>query len=125
MNTDPCPCGLAADYLQCCGRYIESGISAPTPEALMRSRYSAYVRQKAGYLMKTWHPHNRPDLSVAELQNIDCLGLTVIRSQNGFKKGLVEFRARFRDQNGEHEMHEVSLFQKIKNHWYYDRPDTE
>ena len=121
----PCPCGLQADYMQCCGRYIESGISAPTPEALMRSRYSAYVMTKTNYLLKTWHPRNRPHLSVQELQNIEWLGLTVVRSQNGFKKGVVEFRARFRDQSGEHEMHEVSLFQKLKNRWYYDQPAVE
>lgn len=43
-----CPCRGAADalpYTACCGRY-HAGQPAPTAEALMRSRYSAFVRKE-------------------------------------------------------------------------------
>ncbi|WP_416966449.1 YchJ family metal-binding protein, partial [Streptomyces sp. Agncl-13] len=30
------------------------------PEALMRSRYTAFVRLDAPYLLRTWHPRTRP-----------------------------------------------------------------
>ncbi|MYT59717.1 hypothetical protein GTW29_23890, partial [Streptomyces sp. SID7834] len=39
----PCPCGLPATYADCCGRYHSGAAAAPTCEALMRSRYAAFV----------------------------------------------------------------------------------
>ena len=43
--TAACPCGSGIIYAQCCGAWhagMANGVHAPTPEALMRSRYSAY-----------------------------------------------------------------------------------
>ena len=49
----PCPCrareATPASYGDCCGRWHDGlvrGEHAPTPEALMRFRYSAYVSAK-------------------------------------------------------------------------------
>ncbi|MCT7423521.1 YchJ family metal-binding protein, partial [Escherichia coli] len=53
MST-PCPCGSGQPYEACCGRW-HTGEPAPTAEALMRSRYSAYVQERAPYLLQTWH----------------------------------------------------------------------
>ncbi len=114
-----CPCGLGNDYLQCCGRYIETGAPAPDPESLMRSRYSAYALRKRNYLLKTWHPKTCTGLQTDDLKATEWQNLTVIRSKTGFKKGYVEFLARYGDRNGEGEMHEISRFQKINNRWYY------
>ena len=63
-----CQCGRAdakgrpQAYLTCCGRYLEGGPAhaAPDAESLMRSRYTAFVRQHASYLLSTWHPTHRP-----------------------------------------------------------------
>jgi SEC-C motif domain protein len=55
----PCPCGLPASLQNGCGRY-HAGAPAPGAEALMRSRYSAYVLQLGDYLRATWHPATRP-----------------------------------------------------------------
>ncbi|WP_240455632.1 YchJ family protein [Halomonas faecis] len=41
-----CPCGNGSSLAGCCGRY-HAGEPAPTPEALMRSRYSAFVLELA------------------------------------------------------------------------------
>jgi uncharacterized protein YchJ len=41
-----CYCGSLSNYSQCCEGYIK-GVKKPTAEKLMRSRYSAYVRQEA------------------------------------------------------------------------------
>ena len=72
----PCPCGSDALYTACCGLWhvgLDSGVHAPTPEALMRSRYSAYVVGHIHYLLATWHPSTAPgDL---ELSPIKWLGL--------------------------------------------------
>ncbi|MBC8070801.1 MAG: hypothetical protein IAG13_20915 [Deltaproteobacteria bacterium] len=50
-----CPCGLTLPYARCCGRYHGGEIPADA-EALMRSRYSAFVRHDYGYLWRTLHP---------------------------------------------------------------------
>ena len=54
----PCPCRSsevdALAYAVCCRPLhdgLESGVHAPTPEALMRSRYSAYVVGLIDYLL--------------------------------------------------------------------------
>lgn len=124
--THPCPCGRDATYEQCCGRYIDTGAPAPDPETLMRSRYTAFVRRDLGYLLASWHPTTRPDLQAGDLEGTTWLGLEVLRSKTGFKKGYVEFRARYRDDDGvEHSLHEVSRFSQHKKRWVYqDEVDT-
>lgn len=54
-----CPCGSGKPYEHCCGVY-HRGAPAPTPEALMRSRYTAFVRGDAAYLHRTHAPETRP-----------------------------------------------------------------
>lgn len=59
----PCPCGSGQTCLDCCGLWhtgLREGRHAPTPEALMRSRYSAYVLGLIDYLLATWHPATAP-----------------------------------------------------------------
>jgi SEC-C motif domain protein len=51
----PCPCGSGKGYAACCG-LLHAGAPAADAEALMRSRYSAYVLGLADYLRATWHP---------------------------------------------------------------------
>jgi SEC-C motif-containing protein len=55
-----CPCGLAPAYEQCCGRF-HGGEVAPTPELLMRSRFTAFALGDEAYLLRTWHPSTRPE----------------------------------------------------------------
>ena len=54
-----CPCGSGRPLADCCGCH-HAGEPAPTPEALMRSRYSAFALQLTDYLLATWHPSTRP-----------------------------------------------------------------
>lgn len=64
----PCPCGRTGPrarplaYAQCCGRYIDDFERTPASdaEALMRSRYTAFMRERADYLLATWHASTRP-----------------------------------------------------------------
>ncbi len=120
---DPCPCGLPADYAACCGRY-HAGEAAPDAERLMRSRYSAYVRQLADYLRLTWHPETRPaELSLDEApgQRTQWLGLTVNEhSVTGPDSAEVRFTARYRIGGGSAvRMNEHSRFLRIDGRWYY------
>ena len=72
----PCPCHTDLPYADCCGPWHkgeDQGSFAPTPEALMRSRYSAYVLGLIDYLLATWHPSTGP--GELELFPIKWIGL--------------------------------------------------
>jgi SEC-C motif-containing protein len=91
--TTACPCG-SSNYAQCCKPYHD-GAAAPTAEALMRSRYSAYVLGLMDYVYATWHASTRPAL--AELVHdpaLKWLGLEVRCFTPGTDEATVEFVAR-------------------------------
>ena len=117
----PCPCGLA-DYARCCGRF-HAGAVAATPEQLMRSRYSAYVRRLSDYLSQTWHPATRPatlDLDDPTSRATKWLGLEVRAQGEDGDHGHVEFIARYRVGGGSAQrLHERSRFERIDGRWYY------
>ncbi|MHB0828541.1 MAG: YchJ family protein [Schaalia turicensis] len=57
--TDPCTCGSGIAFRACCSPILD-GEPAPTAEALMRSRYSAFVLGNENHLFRSWHPRTRP-----------------------------------------------------------------
>ncbi len=107
----PCPCGSEETYGSCCGRWhrgLADGHHAPTPEALMRSRYSAYAVGELGYLLATWHASTAPgDL---ELSPIKWVGLEIRHAAEGGDAGVVEFVARYKVNGKAERMHEISRF---------------
>ena len=101
----PCPCGRPAAYADCCGLY-HAGASAATPEALMRSRYSAYVLKLATYLLATWHPSTRPSELDLAADGSKWLGLEVKRhAVQDEDHASVEFVARYRIAGRGHRLH--------------------
>ena len=126
MSNTPCPCDSALSYATCCGRYHKGNIKAPTAEALMRSRYSAYAMGNAQYLYKTWHEKTRPSLtSLRESGPQKLIALKIVSTQAGGEKdlkGIVEFIASSESNNPEepiYQHHEKSLFIKVKEQWLY------
>ena len=118
---DPCPCGLPRDYSRCCGA-LHAGAPAADAEALMRSRYSAYVRRDEAYLLASWHASTRPpSLDLAAQQPPPTwLGLDVKRHVPEGDRAVVEFVARLRYGGGKAQrMHEVSRFVREDGRWYY------
>jgi len=120
-----CPCGTKIPYLQCCGQYHFGNALPKTPEQLMRSRYSAFCKQNADYLVATLHKsarsHNERQQLTNSFSNIQWLGLSIISIDNskiGEGIGYVEFIARFK-HNTEDEHHERSRFIFEKDRWYY------
>lgn len=55
-TTSDCPCGSGQSYADCCAPYHLGEREAPDAVALMRSRYSAFVRGGDEHLLRTLHP---------------------------------------------------------------------
>ncbi|NPA29838.1 MAG: zinc chelation protein SecC [Epsilonproteobacteria bacterium] len=122
MDERTCPCGSGKLYDECCGRYIEGKAHAPTAEALMRSRYTAYVRGDLDYLEATdMHEIDR-EATKAWMQSVRFTKLEVLKTYRGKamdKKGRVEFKAYYLEEGEERVHHELSDFEKYKGRWYY------
>lgn len=121
-----CPCGSGLAYTECCGRYITGAEIAPTAEALMRSRYSAYAVAAVDYLGETLHPDSRGDWDRQATQNwadeSEWLQLDIRKTEAGGiddEEGQVEFIATFNDQGVPKQHHELSLFKRLEGRWYY------
>lgn len=116
-----CPCRKKSEtitYAACCEPHHKGIGAAPTAEALMRSRYCAYVRGDAGYLRATWHPSTRPDAIDLETQRVWML-LKVLRASETGDRGTVEFRAQSQLGGRTHVLHEVSRFVREGGRWLY------
>jgi len=126
-KTTSCPCGSGHTFQDCCGRYIEGEHLAPTPEALMRSRYSAYALGNEPYLLATWHASTRPEkLNLDEQTTIKWSGLDIISAPGAEgDTGFVEFVARFKDNGRAGKLHERSRFRRENDRWYYVDGDIE
>jgi len=126
MTNKLCPCDSTVSYKLCCARSHKGNIKAPTAEALMRSRYTAYAMGKAQYLYKTWHEKTRPSLSsLRESDPQKLIALKIISTQAGGEhdlKGMVEFIASSESTDPEQPIYqhrEKSLFIKVKEQWLY------
>jgi SEC-C motif domain protein len=119
QSSELCPCGSGDPLDACCGRWHHS-LLAPTAEALMRSRYSAYVLQNAAYLLATWHPGTRPD-SIDFEAGTKWLGLTLKSArETGPDQAEVTFVARYRvGGKPAVRLHERSRFVREDGRWLY------
>jgi SEC-C motif-containing protein len=107
-----CPCGSQRRLADCCGRWHEGPehLQAPTAEALMRSRYSAFVLERGAYLLDTWHPSTRPP-SIDFDPGLRWLGLDVKRHVAvDDHHATVEFVARSKLGGRATRLHENSRF---------------
>ncbi len=123
---ESCPCTSGLEYSVCCGPYIAGNQHAPSPGKLMRSRYTAYVKQDVDYLIATWHPNCRAEewrsAITGSFDNTEWLGLTIVEESagNSADEGFVEFIARFAEEGTKHStMHERSRFLRLEQRWYY------
>lgn len=127
MSGTPCPCGSAMLYADCCGRFHAGALhlQAPTAEALMRSRYSAFVRDLTDYLLATWHASTRPSSLETNETGLKWLGLelrrhTVIDADHA----TVEFVARSKLAGRAQRLHELSRFVREDGRWFYVDGDS-
>jgi len=120
MTVVNCYCGSNKPFSNCCEPYHNGTQIAPTAEALMRSRYSAYCVLNADYLMATTHIstrkyHNKKDILSFATEN-HWVKLEIIKSS----ETIVEFKAYYLNANLASQVHhEVSTFKKEGEDWFY------
>jgi SEC-C motif-containing protein len=121
-----CICGLGESTETCCGPIIKGERLAPTAEALMRSRYTAYVLGEVDYILGSLHPDHRADVdrdaTAAWSKSADWKGLEIIATEGGGEsdeKGVVEFKARFELNGAPQVHHERAHFEKQGSRWYF------
>lgn len=121
----PCPCGSDRNFDECCGPVL-TGRPALTAEALMRSRYTAYVQGNLDHIEST----NAAEVGSAfdraraeeSARGIEWLGLDVIETIAGGAdddSGSVEFRARFSRLGQDLIHHEAATFHREDGRWVY------
>jgi SEC-C motif-containing protein len=120
-----CPCQSGKSFQECCEPYVTFVKPAPTPEALMRSRYTAFTLANVDYIEKTMRGHaaegfNRAS-SLKFAKESEWVGLDIVRSYQPFDNiGYVEFVAHYNDSKGHHQhLAELSEFQLEDGQWYY------
>ncbi|SEH61940.1 SEC-C motif-containing protein [Paenimyroides aquimaris] len=116
-----CPCCSGKPYSACCEPYHKKEHNAPTAEALMRSRFSAFAFPNGAYLLNTTLPAKRKFHSQEELQEWGEINQWVkLEIVNLPAINQVEFKAFYIDSEGKEQLHhELSVFQKINDRWFY------
>ena len=126
-STPLCPCNSGAALAACCGPLLAGKQAARTAEALMRSRYTAYVLRDIDYLLASWHPATRP-MVIDPATIPDWCGLQVIRTEQGNEaetEGVVEFIATAVARKQFYRFHEVSRFVQEEGQWFYTDGDLK
>jgi len=126
QDDDRCPCGSGDPAAGCCSRYLVDARTAPTAEALMRSRYTAFATGNRDYLLASWHPSTRPDELELD-ERMVWRRLDVVDTDAGGPwddAGTVEFVAHYRIDDGtaigqRGRLHESSRFVREGGRWLY------
>lgn len=120
-----CPCGSGASLETCCAPVI-GGRPARTAEALMRSRYTAYVLRDLDHIERTQATGTREpfDRSAAEsmARTVEWAGLEILGTSAGGEPddaGTVEFAAHYRKDGQLHVLREISSFRREQGRWVY------
>jgi len=124
-STQMCHCDSGLDLGECCGPLLQKKATAKSPEALMRSRYSAFVLQDFDYLLRTHDPETVSEFDVEAnkdwAKSVQFTKLEIINSSEKNEKGQVKFNAYFMILSSQEPKvhHEKSIFRKIKGQWYF------
>lgn len=115
-----CPCGSTLQYENCCQPYHLKLKLAPTAEALMRSRYAAFVLTEADYLFETTHVSKRKgngkDAYLQSAKDTRWVKLEIIAADFN----TVEFKAFYLNKKFQTAiLHEKSNFLLENGKWYY------
>ncbi|SDR90344.1 YchJ family protein [Agrococcus carbonis] len=120
-DTARCPCGTGLTYGECCGPIQRGQREAPTAEALMRSRYTAFALDDVEWLLASWHPSTRPR-SLELDPGIRWLRLDIEHAAGGpfDDEGMVAFAAHWVADGERGVMRELSRFRRDGGWRYVD-----
>ena len=116
---EKCHCGSGLYFKDCCRPYIRGKKEAPTAEALMRSRYSAYVVGAIDYIIDTCAERVRPTMNREAVkkwsEKSKWLELKII----AVTEHTVHFEAHYEQDFMSHVHHEKAIFEKENDLWVY------
>ena len=120
-----CPCGSGADFATCCGPLL-GGAPAPSPEALMRSRYTAFVKGDIDHIERTQAADTGDDFDRAGAEemarSVTWTGLEILATSGGGETddtGTVEFAAHLKRGAAAQVHHERASFRREGGRWLY------
>lgn len=117
-----CPCGSNLPFSVCCLPILEDHRCAKTAEALMRSRYTAFVKKNEKHILASWHVKNRPEKLNFDDHPVVWLGLTLHEVREGSENdiaGSVDFTSTYLENNQISKLREISQFVRENDLWYY------
>lgn len=145
-----CPCRVSPTlafltapvaYADCCQPYHDvldsnddkvNNVKAESAERLMRTRYSAFVLQKADYIVKTTVPAQQALLDVNAIEQwareTNWAGLEIVShtAKLGKRHAQVEFKAYYTKSDGQQAAHhELSSFVQVDGRWYFLDPTVD
>lgn len=118
-----CPCHSGREFEECCAPIIAGEIPAPNPEALMRSRYTAFCRDEMDYLQGSLVEEHRSEFNADDVRRwnkeTDWLNLEILETDTDGDTGMVCFRVSFRHKGGTQSLTERSRFVRRDGRWFY------
>lgn len=117
-----CPCCSGSAYSSCCQPVLNDHCLATTAEILMRSRYTAFVKQHVQHLQSSWHMTTRPTTLNFDDHPVVWLGLEINSRRDGMASdsgGYVDFSCSYLENGQLCKLQEVSEFIKENGLWYY------
>lgn len=118
-----CPCGSGLALASCCGPIIDGELVAPSAEALMRSRYSAFVLRKLDHVERTHAAEIRDDFNRAEAERMaeECewRSLEIRQVSEEADSAKIEFVIRFRRDKQDMVQVELASFRREAGAWLY------
>ena len=118
-----CLCHSNREFSECCEPLLTGEAEASGPEALMRSRYSAFRQKNLDYVIDTTDPQARAEMDTSAtlewMNGAEFTKLEVLASKDEGNKGVVEFKAYFKMNGADEVHHEISKFRKQAGSWYF------
>ncbi len=127
MSETDCPCNSGNPFELCCEPYLLGRLPAPTAEALMRSRYTAYALCSVDYLYRTSGKRVRKEFDSDGTQHwaksAEWIGgIEILHTEGGGRddeKGSIEFIAHYTVKDVPQHHHEKATFAKNDGEWFF------
>ena len=125
--SDTCPCCSGKPFADCCEKILSGSVKAPTAEALMRARYSAYVKGDLPFIFSSSCPKIQREFDHEATRKwseaAEWCGLEILATEGGGEgddHGTVEFIARYTINTTECKHHETASFVRIGGDWFFE-----